>query len=234
MYFGLWDGMSDRVYVAERADRRRYFSSANRVTILGTTLAPAEPFLSDDGLKLYFVTGSANSADRDIWSATRESTTLTTFSAAQAVAAVNSAYEEASPWLSEDELTLLFSTARPGGSGDLDIWRATRELATGAFSSPTVLAGVNSAGRDESPVLSQDGLTLYFTTTRESVTGKQDVWYATRNSLDEEFGVPAALEAVNSDAVETDIALSTDGAELFFVSDRLGSPQIWHATRGCE
>jgi Tol biopolymer transport system component len=86
---------------------------------------------------------------------------------AQPVAAINSDRREAGVWVDADERVMLFDSNRAGSLGGTDIFLSCRE--GGAWSTPRQLAApVNSAAQETSGVLSPDGRTLYFTSSRRS------------------------------------------------------------------
>ena len=88
---------------------------------------------------------------------------------------------------------------------------------------------INSQDFDGGPSLSADGLTLYFVTDRDIVTGG-DIWTATRRSAAEPFGQPRNLGSpVNSAADEGSPAISADGLDLFY--DRAPDGRIFEARR---
>ena len=240
LYFSVWDGTADKIYVATRTDRRAAFSAAVKVTIQGNNSIQAEPFISYSGLNLYFASyAPGSSSDRNIWIASRTNPKVATFSNAQQLSGVNTTSYEGRPWLTENELTLYYVSGRPYGRGDYDVWKLTRASTSDLFSAPTNLpAPVNTASRDGSPVLSKDGLTLYFSSDRAGGWGKQDIWTATRPDLLSDFGTATNLSQVNSESDEVNVSLSHDEAELLFVSDwsatiNSSPPRIWRATRSC-
>jgi len=152
------------------------------------------------------------------------------FEAAAWLPSVNSVSRDGSPSLTADELTLYFVSSRPGSLND-DTWVARRASKTDNFDAPQLLTELASPSFESSPNLSRDGRTLYFISDRGS--GDADVWAATRQSADGPFGSPVNLTAVNSQEAEDDPAVSPDGLELFFSSERGGRPQLWHSTRVC-
>jgi Tol biopolymer transport system component len=79
------------------------------------------------------------------------------------VEAVSSPYAEIGPWVFPDGGTLLFSSDRPGGQGDLDFWVSFRD-AEGRWGDP-VNAGpdINTPSADAIVTLSPDGKYLFFT-----------------------------------------------------------------------
>jgi len=108
------------------------------------------------------------------------------------------------------------------------------------FGTPTNLGPtVNSSRGDWPPSISADGLTLYFGSyDRPGGYGTWDLWVATRETADAEWGIPANLgPTVNSFTKESGPSISTDGLSLFFHSDRrggvgpYGTVDIWVTTR---
>jgi Tol biopolymer transport system component len=99
------------------------------------------------------------------------------------------------------------------------------------FSTPVAIDAVNSSATEIEPMLSPDGLTLYFASTRD---GGFDVFLATRPSRGADFsGVQKHLEVSTADG-ESRFALSFDGLEAFLATDRSGGKggaDIWIATR---
>ncbi len=93
---------------------------------------------------------------------------------------------------------------------------------------------VNDSGPDEAPVMTDDELTLYFASIRSGGLGQQDIYVATRADAVSNFSAPVLVRSLDSDAIETDMALSSDETEMFFVSDISGVAQIWHTTRDCR
>jgi Tol biopolymer transport system component len=87
-----------------------------------------------------------------------------------------------------------------------------------------MLANVNSDSSDREPVLSADGLTLFFASDRTpapSDGGGLDIYVATRPNILSDFGAPGSLAGVNTAAREDPVSLSPDGKFLYFSS---GSP----------
>ena len=194
--------------------------------------SPQTPFLSSDGLSLYFVADSTSgNGDTDIWVTTR-ATASGAFSSPRPFPSLNSTKDDARPWFSADDLTIYFASNRAGtgAQGDFDIWMATRSGRYATFSDPVVVTAVNSAYRDDSPFLTADGLTLYFSSDR---LGSRDIWRATRVDTLSDFGAPMQVSQLNSPAVETDVAVSSDNTELFFSSDYSGTPLILRASLVC-
>jgi hypothetical protein len=104
-----------------------------------------------------------------------------TFGSAELVPGVNSIYDDLQPSLSRNGRELVFASNRPGSLG-FDIWSATRDSITSAWSEPVNLgSNVNSAGNETRPSLSWDAKLLLFGTTRPGVEGVSDIYYSTRD-----------------------------------------------------
>jgi Tol biopolymer transport system component len=141
---------------------------------------------------------------------------------------VSSSLSEGNPRLSPDELTMVFG--RGSGSGaSSDLFMATRATRFDSFSPPVPLSAVSTQSADQAPALSDDGLTLVFSSSRDGGVGKSDLYRAVRASTRETFGTVTLLtSAINSTATETDPFLA--GGELWFSSDRL-SPGVYDIFR---
>ena len=138
--------------------------------------------------------------------------------------ALNSPDVDAGPHISDDELTLLFSSSRAGGSGGTDIYRATRASKAVPFGAPVNLTAINQSGLDGGPELSADGLTMFFATARSGGLGGTDLWKATRASTSVDFVSANAvhLSAASSASQEWSPALMANGV-IYFESNRPGS-----------
>jgi hypothetical protein len=200
--------------------------------------------LSADGLEVYI------SSDRpgglgyaDIWRSTRENAD-NPWGPLVNVQEINSRYNEVFPCLSADGLTLYFSDFydwnaagdRPGGVGNHDLWMSTRASRNDPWGTPVNMgAPFNSSGKEVSSIISHDGLTFIFASTRSGGRGNYDLWMSTRPAAESDWAAPVNLgPAVNSSAFDGEVCLSTDGLALFFSSNRpggMGSYDMWVTTR---
>jgi len=98
----------------------------------------------------------------------------------------------------------------------------------GPWSAPRHLAGVNTSADEGGPALSADKLTLYFESSR---AGGLDLYRATRDSTQADFGSVTALAQLNTSFDDNDPTLSADELTMYFASDRLGSGRLYRATR---
>ena len=88
---------------------------------------------------------------------------------------INSEFSEYSPFLSQDGRTLYFSSDRPGGLGQLDVYKVRLDD-TGWADLQNMGAGVNSAGMDYFFSIGGDGSQGYMTSSREGSIGGMDIY----------------------------------------------------------
>jgi len=137
---------------------------------------------------------------------------------------VNTSYRDSGPCISADGLTLFFDSDRPGGSGESDIWVATRTTKSDPWGTPVNLGPiVNASSYDAYPSVSADGLMLFMQSYRPGGCGGYDIWMTTRQSKDNLWTTPVNLgSTVNSSAIDGDPCISPDGLVLFLTSLRPG------------
>jgi hypothetical protein len=152
---------------------------------------------------------------------------------------INTAANEQCPLLLDNGMQLLFVSNRPGGLGGLDLW-ITRihhgkkhQLSFDPAQNLTVL---NSNADDFGPgAYSDHGETvLYFNSNRpDGGTATHDLYVSTRRHSGA-FSMPTPAAGLNTPFNEEFAALTKDGLEIFFASDRpgtLGGLDLWHAMR---
>lgn len=134
---------------------------------------------------------------------------------------LNTAALEGCPGVSKDGLSLYFASNRTGGVGGLDIWIATRVVASDPWGDP-VNAGapVNTAADEFCPSPGRNGHSLLFVSTKSGGCGLADI-YRTRQHAKRGWAAPENLGCgVNSAAGEA--SPSVVGGELYFSSNRAG------------
>jgi hypothetical protein len=134
------------------------------------------------------------------------------------------AYDEGGARLTDDGLTLYFSSNRPGGHGGNDLYRASGLDALN-------LDYVNSPWDDTGPSITSDGLELYLTSNRPGSLGGRSIWHATRGSVNAPWGSPVPLTSIESAYHEQSPSITDDGLWLLFSSNRSGNFDIYAAGR---
>lgn len=138
--------------------------------------------------------------------------------------------------ISSDGLTLYFHSSRVGGSGALDVYKATRSSLDANWGNVTRLgSNINSTSVDTAPHISPDGLSLLFASDRSGGQGGHDIYISTRNSVSDVWGPATNIgSTINTQDRESGPSLSSNGLKLFFYSDRpssLGGSDIYVSTR---
>lgn len=145
--------------------------------------------------------------------------------------AVNSPFNEQNVFLSKDELTLYFTSDRPGGLGDLDIWISQRESVDSPWPA-AVNAGppINTPSADFAPNLSTDGHLLFFGSSRPSGQGTTDIYVSRRSDPNDAFAwedpvnVGAPINTPDQEAAPFYLQNAEDGsANLYFNRGPLAS-----------
>ena len=151
---------------------------------------------------------------------------------------VNSPAGEVCPSISPDGLELYFhSPDLSGGYGNGDLWMSRRTTTDDPWETPTNVGRVvNSPSYEYNPVISSDGLSLYFMSSRSGGYGLGDIWVSTRLTLNDPWEEPVNLgSTINSSSSETRVALPADGLELYFdASERpggYGDSDLWTTKR---
>jgi WD40-like Beta Propeller Repeat len=143
---------------------------------------------------------------------------------------------------SADELTVYFGSQRPadaGGTGNYDIFTATRNSRSAAFGVARAFTVTNSAtASDYDAVLTADGQTLYFGSSRTQI---DRVYVSLFNAITSNFSPPAVIESISQAADAGTSAAGTldafqpyvlpDNTVLYFGSARAGSRDIYRSTR---
>jgi hypothetical protein len=179
----------------------------------------------------------------DMWVATRPTTRDDWDTPVNLGAAVNASADDGCPSVSTDGLELYFTSDRPGGYGNFDIWVMTRPSVSDPWGEPVNLGQtVNSSHFDATPSLSFDGLSLYFGSNREKTGTAYShlcyIYVTTRPTRTDPWGPPVRLGSTVNPGLEYDAdhpSISADGRVLFFTSNRPGgigdSWDLWMATR---
>ena len=153
---------------------------------------------------------------------------------------INSEFDDQAPILSKDEKTLFFTSNRPGGSGDEDIWVSKRRTPNSSWEDPVNLGlKVNSSGIERLRSLTPDGKGLLFMSNREGGNGSTDIWIIVRDNVNDDLNWSRPINLgpmINSAGSEVAAKyLFANGGQtqkLFFTGDRLngfGGPDIYES-----
>ncbi|MGH9783559.1 MAG: hypothetical protein ACRD88_05185 [Terriglobia bacterium] len=139
---------------------------------------------------------------------------------------MNSSGGDVTPGTFEDDntgnLTLYFSSGRPGGLGMGDIYASVLRN-DGSFGPPVLVPELNSSADDQFPTPRRDGLELFLSSDRTGPPGSRDLWVSTRLSTSDPWGPPVNLgPTVNSTADDAGPAIPLNPTSLIFFSNRPG------------
>ena len=99
--------------------------------------------------------------------------------------------------------------------------QAVAQSKTSRWSAPQHLGcDVNSSSLDTGPALSRDGLSLFFGSNRPGGQGGFDIWVSQRASVDDPWGPPRNVAAINTPNTENIPVLSRDQHWLYFNGNR--------------
>jgi hypothetical protein len=165
-------GASD-LWFATRTSTQGPFTNATNVASLNTSSNENQPYILADGLTLYFMRWTST---WDLVRATRPGQGAFSVDTSSVFGVVNTSANEGYPTVTPDELTLYFASNRAGGSGDYDVWVATRSSTNDPFGNVKNVTEVNTAQGDYPTWISDDGCRLYMT----RVNGSNDIYVATK------------------------------------------------------
>lgn len=174
--FDIWKSERRTSDTKWRAPQR-----VNEISSNGDDLAPS---LSPDGLALLFQSVRDDTSGKPhVYTATRPTVTEP-FSKPVLVSAIRSDAGEQTPSLAPDGLSLLFSSSRPGTSGDLDLWCSIRPRMDRPWVEPVHFGSMNSEKRDAHPFVTSDAKELFFDSDRPGSCGARDIWVLRNPPID--------------------------------------------------
>jgi len=210
---------------------------------LGATVNTAStegcPFLSKDGLSLYFASNRAGTlGGLDIYVSHRTSADGPWGTPVTIGPTINSTASDRCPLITPDEKSLIFVSDRAGGAGTTDLYIATRTDTRDDFGwgTPTNIFTINASSDEYGPSAFADAagtLTLFFTSNRPGGPGGFDIYSSVRGA-NGVFGDPALVTELSSSADDTFPLVRNDGLAMFLASNRpgtLGGFDLWSATR---
>jgi outer membrane protein OmpA-like peptidoglycan-associated protein len=142
---------------------------------------------------------------------------------------LNSEFWDSQPSISCDGSTMYFVSNREGGLGGTDIWKSKLNAA-GSWGVPENLGPtINTAGDEETPYISPDAVSLYFSSTGHPGLGDADLFLTVLKEDGVSWSTPKNLgETINSPFREAGLVIAPDGNVYFSSSrDPKGSQDIY-------
>lgn len=218
------DGSGKDLYYTSRASLAGSWTTATKLALDSTTTSDETPRMTPDDKTLYFASGRAGNGTLDIYQATRGATGSSAWTNVQPVSSVNTR-TLTEKWFmpcGTDHYLMVQNAAN--GTGD--IFEGTIGGA-----SPAAIPELNTVQNESGVFVSQDCLTVYFTSARVNPTM---IYTAHRASLSEPWSEPAQVTdfaAIGGN--QEDPWLSPDGHTFAFVSDAAGkgNKDVYLSTR---
>jgi hypothetical protein len=186
-----------------------------------------DPVLSFDLLELVFTRNL--SGDEDLWVARRDSPDDPWDPPAR-IDELATADGENGAVLSSDALTIWFSSTRPGGFGNTDIWTATRADRDSPWSTPTHVPELSGTGFELGSAVYRNDL-RYVQNNSPTLDVPRILHEATRSSVASAWGPLVPIDELTSPEGERNATVSPDGRVIYFVSERGATSDIYVATR---
>lgn len=228
------DGGFGKIWIARRPDVDAAWGEPELVPGIGAEFSnDGTPGLTDDGLRMFFISNRPGSFGNDVY-VTRRAELHLPWGGPLRVDALSSTWDDLGPrpvpggeglFLCSDRLT-----AVSVGLHDLWLFEQT-DFETGTYSEPVIVSALSSTSYDCMLMMAMSSLEVFFDSDRQPSVGSQDIWSAVRDDANVELGAAFPVDAVNSTAEDRDPFLSPDGHELYFTSNRSGNFDIWVARR---
>jgi Tol biopolymer transport system component len=218
-------GQPFQIFSATRASRNDTFGRSSWIPLLGNS---SGAMIAPDRMLLYYSSDRGGLDENAHLYVARSP-----FSASTSVALgkVNSTSLDYAPYVSADGAELYFVSTRPANLDD-NLYVATRS--SDGFAHAAAVPIVNSAFSDRSPVVSADGLRLYFGSNRGSRGDDFDIYLAHRADRTQAFEDPQPMTQLNTPGVEMPDWVAPDECAMYFRSDRpggAGGRDVWRARR---
>ncbi len=206
------------LFVASRSDRSAAFGPPARLDAVNAASArDIDPMVSHDGSTLWF---ASERSGPDLLYVARH-TAGGGFGSPAPLTAINDPTQGVDTWqpfVSADGSELWFSSDRAaptsGEGGGFDLWRAHGSSAD--FAAPEFVAEVSSPDHEWLPMLSPDGLTLFFSRSDQPGNdGVLAIWRAHRDARDQPFHPPGRVTELAGASRAFATWMSPDACRLY-------------------
>lgn len=145
------------------------------------------------------------------------------YSRPERIASANTDAVESACSVSHDGNTMIFSSNKSGGAGELDIWMMHKDE-NGTWGDPVNLGTeINSPFNEDFPTLSPDGRTLYFCSDGHPGMGGYDLFFSSWDEQSKIWTKPQNLGfPINGPGDDKNIAFKNDGNEAVIAKLRDG------------
>jgi len=213
------------VFLAGSTSARAQWTQPTPIVVCNSPFADWGPFLSHDGLSLYFSRMNTDTYYYARILRAKRDQPSGPFTSVEEV--LSSAFHVEFPWVSDDNLRMYYTNELPTG---WVIRMATRVSAEDPWMEGAVLTELGASVIKQA--LTSDELAIFFTALPDAGgLGGWDMWMATRPDRYSAFGGLTNLSEINSPFKDQVGSVSPGGLTLYFQSDRNGTSQFFRATR---
>ena len=136
---------------------------------------------------------------------------------------INSKNFESDAYITPDGLTIYFSTGKYSEDGTLDLYTATRTAGGDFGPAKSLGANINTKYDDDSPYLSKDGKSLYFSSRGHNTMGGYDIFKSDYDEAGRKWGPAQNMGyPINTPDDDSYYRLSPDGSYAYLSSYRIG------------
>jgi Tol biopolymer transport system component len=199
------------------------------VSELDATGRTRSPEISGDGKTIYWAS-ERRSGFLEVWVARRDTPQGTWKPPALAPGMQDR--EVNSLTVTEDETLMVVESRQlaPSVGGD-DLYALTWDENAQTWGAPSLLSQVSTGKNENAPMISDDGLVLYFTREDPATSDDSDFYRATRSSRSSPFGEAELLKDLNGPSSDLQLFISQDCRLALLSSERGGNPDLYQASR---
>ena len=136
---------------------------------------------------------------------------------------INSKAYEGDAFITPDGLTLVFATGKYAEDGTLDLFQSTRVVGGDFGPAKSLGANINTKYDDDSPFMSKDGKTLYFSSRGHNTMGGYDIFKSEYDEAGRKWGPAQNMGyPINTPDDDSYYRLSPDGSYAYLSSYRIG------------
>jgi len=136
---------------------------------------------------------------------------------------INSKAYEGDAYITPDGLTLYFATAKYSEDGNLDLYYSTRTAGGDWGPAKSLGSTINTKYDEDSPYISRDGKTLFFSSRGHNTMGDYDIFESKYDSIGRKWGRPENMGyPINTPDADSYYRLAPDGTYAYLSSYRIG------------
>lgn len=179
-----------------------------------------DPCMTADLLELYFEGNRPGGPGQsDIYVSKRDSPSAP-WGTPELVTELSTSFDESTPSVAGDGLTMWFVNNSGAGLGGDDIWVSTRANRSSTWGAPVLDPELNSTDDESGPATTADQLTMFFESDRLS-PGAKDIFLTTRPTTSAPWTTPVPIESLNTEYTDSGAQPLSGGLVVVFGSRRL-------------